>query len=123
MSNESKNKLCITGLIIGTICIILLSLCCCSKQETYENGVPTYFLEPDDCVIVEVYCGEQNFFYKHLYYGYITKEEYDLYLSGDLKGVIKIQNPYTEGNSISINSSAIVSIKTGIYQDIRSKNK
>ena len=38
-------------------------------QETYENGVPTYFVEPDGYIIAEIKCDTNGLFLKN-YYGY-----------------------------------------------------
>lgn len=102
-------------LLITFLLIILLAGC---SQETYENGVPTYFVEPDGYIIAEIKCDTNGLFLGN-YYGYISENDYNDFLSGDLDGTLIILHPYENGKSITINSQSIISINTGIYEDVR----
>lgn len=102
-------------ILLMTFLSILLIGC---GQETYENGVPTYFVEPDGYIIAEIKCDTNGLFLKN-YYGYISVNNYNDFLSGDLESALIILHPYENGESITVNSKSILSINTGIYKDIR----
>ncbi len=103
--------------IILFMIILSILLTGCS-QETYENGVPTYFVEPDGYIIAEIKCDTNGLFLKG-YYGYISENDYDDFLVGELDDALIILHPYENGKSITINSESILSINTGVYKDIR----
>ena len=102
-------------ILLMTFLSILLIGC---SQETYQNGVPTYFVEPDGYIIAEIKCDSIGTFLKN-YYGYISAKDYDDFLTGDLKNALIILHPYENDKSITVNSQTILSINTGIYKDIR----
>jgi len=60
-------------ILLLMILSILLTGC---GQKTYENGVPTYFVEPDGYIIAEIKCDTNGLFLKN-YYGYISENDYD----------------------------------------------
>ena len=103
--------------IILLMMILSIILTGCS-QETYDNGVPTYFVEPDGYIIAEIKCDTNGLFLKN-YYGYISENDYDDFLAGNLNGALIILHPYENDKSITVNSQSILSINTGIYKDIR----
>lgn len=86
------------------------------KIEYYDNGVPTYFLEPDGYVIAEVSLDDG--FFGHFLYGYILEEDYQSYLDGTLETLI-VLNPYEEGKHISTTVNKIDFINVGEYEDYR----
>ena len=81
----------------------------------HANGVPTYFLEPEDCVIVKVYTSDGVIF-DVFHYGYITNADYQAYLNGTLNGVLVIQHPYEENRNVVVPVNAIQSMTVGIYK-------
>ena len=96
---------------------ILLFLIGCDKTTYYENGVPTYFLEPENYVIAKVTVA--NGIFADKLYGYISNEDYQKYIDGELNGVLVIKNPYEENRSVTANSDSIKKIEIGIYEDYR----
>ena len=102
-------------ILLMTFLSILLTGC---GQETYENGIPTYFVEPDGYIIAEIKCDTNGLFLKSDY-GYIRTNDYNDFLSGDLENALIILHPYENGKSITVNSQSILSINTGIYKDVR----
>lgn len=106
--------------ILLSLLIILycFSVTGCEKQETYPNGVPTYFLEPEGYVIAEIRKTNATLLVSG-YYGYISNENYNDYLNGTLSGAVIIKNPYTEGKQIVVYSENIESIEVGGYEDMR----
>ena len=114
-----------TVLIIIAVLAIIFAIISIPKQETYPNGIPTYFLEPDGYVIVDIDCGENHsilggiFLMHRYYYGYILESDYEKYLNNTLEGTLIILSPYTKGRAVSIDSSTIVSVQTGVYKDLR----
>lgn len=100
---------------ISLIITIMLVGC---VQETYENGVPTYFTEPEGCVIAEISVDSSSLFETKLY-GYITNEDYQAYLNGTLSGVLVVKNPYENGKEVSTPVNKIKFITIGTYMDIR----
>ena len=104
-------------IIIITILIVSLSGCGC-VQETYDNGVPTYFLEPDGYVIAEVDLNDGEVFGSFLY-GYISEDDYQSYLNGTLYNSLVVKNPYEEGKEMSTSVENINYIKIGVYKDYR----
>lgn len=98
-------------LLLMMILSILLTGC---DQETHKNGVPTYFIEPDGYVIAEIKCNNSGLFSKN-YYGYISENDYDDFLAGDLKGALIVLHPHEYGKSVTVNSQSIISINTGMY--------
>lgn len=105
-------------ILLMMILSILLTGCGQCNQETYENGIPTYFVEPDGYIIAEIKCDSNGLFLKN-YYGYISENDYDDFLAGDLNGALIILHPYENSKSITVNSQSILSINTGVYKDIR----
>lgn len=95
--------------------LAVLVLLCTSGCVSLDDGVPSYFLEPDGYVIATVDYGERGLFGYSVAYGYISKESYEAYLSGELNGVMTILHPWKEGKSVSISAQSIVLIKTGEY--------
>lgn len=100
------------------ILVMSMMLVGCSETTYHENGVPTYFLEPEDHVIAKVYLVQDGLFSK-FHYGYITNEDYQAYLDGTLTGVLIIKHPYEEGREVSQNIDYIKSIVIGKYEDYR----
>lgn len=105
--------------IIIVMLLTLVMLIGCSKVETYENGVPTYFLEPDGYIIAYVKLNDSNFWQTHFMYGYILEEDYQSYLDGKLDGILIIKNPYENNREISTPFREIMSIEIGRYEDYR----
>ena len=91
---------------------------CQETQETYENGVPTYFLEPEGYVIAHVRSVNATLIYKGKY-GYILEEDYQAYLNGKVDGVLIVKHPYEEGKETNIPYREIESITIGEYEDLR----
>ena len=98
---------------------MLFTLSACSKVETYDNGVPTYFLEPEGYVIAKVNYNNNNILVSKYSYGYISDEDYQLYIDGTLNGVLVVKHPYEEGKEVSVPIDNIASIEIGIYLDLR----
>lgn len=113
---ERKEKI-IKKTILLLIMILSIMLVGCS-QETYENGVPTYFLEPDGYVIATVVLNDGCIFGSEMY-GYISEEDYQLYLDGALSNSLVVKNPYEEGKEVSTSVENINYIKIGVYKDYR----
>ena len=107
-------------IIILTMMISAILVGCAQVQETYDNGVPTYFTEPDGYIIAEIKCDTSGLFLKN-YYGYISENDYDDFVSGELNGALIVLHPYENGKSVTVNSNSILSINTGIYKDIRNQ--
>ena len=107
----------INDFIIATLLLIAL-VGCGSKQETYSNGVPTYFLEPDGYVIAKVVT-DHNFFETEGVYGYIKDEDYQAYIDGNLTGNLVVKHPYEEEKEIAVSADDIDYINIGIYEDLR----
>lgn len=101
------------------LCLMLSG--CNNKQETYANGVPTYFLEPNGYVIAEIKCEnvrtDEGITYG--YYGYIKESDYKNYLDGTPPNTLIVLHPYENNKSVTVNINKIISIKTGIYKDKR----
>ena len=96
--------------------IILTSCVGCDwiqRVTYYENGVPTYFLEPDGYVIAYV---DEISIYN--IYGYILEEDYKAYLDGKMDGVLVIKHPYEEGREVYVPYREIKSIEIGVYKDL-----
>lgn len=87
-------------------------------QETYDNGVPKYFLEPDGYVIASVRSKNATAIYVGKY-GYILEEDYQKYLNGEQDGILVVKHPYEEGKEASIPYNEIESINIGEYKDYR----
>ena len=109
-------------LIIFVTSVMLLGLTGCAEKITYhENGVPTYFLEPEGHVIVKINATSDNIFTDRYLYGYITNEEYQAYLDGTLSGMLVIKHPYEEGKCVVTSIKEIESMQVGVYEDKRHK--
>ena len=87
-------------------------------QKTYENGVPTYFLEPEGYVIATVRSVNATLRYSGKY-GYILEEDYQKYLDGKTDGILIVKHPYEKGKETNIKYSEIESITIGEYRDLR----
>ena len=106
--------------LIMLILLILSIFTGCGKPyETYENGVPTYFLEPEGYVIAQVDVEDNYIFAYYGLYGYILEEDYQAYLDGEKEKVLVVKHPYKEGEEISTSFDKIISIKVGTYRDMR----
>lgn len=109
--------ICVVGLLILLLLWLLITT---AEEVTYhENGVPTYFLEPEGHVIVYVDVLSDNLLCDRHLYGYITNEDYQMYLNGSLQGILVIMHPYEKGKSITVNVGLIESMKVGVYKDLR----
>lgn len=94
-----KNKIIMVFIIIA----VLMSFTACDTVETQTNT----YLRPQGYVLVYVDCDG----FLNGGYGYIKQEEYNGYLSGDLKGALVILHPYEKGKFITRSSNKIISIK------------
>lgn len=103
-------------IIILTLLLSVMLIGC--GQETYQNGVPTYFLEPEGYIIAKIDLVNDGIFGTFLY-GYISKEDYQSYLDGTFSNSLTVKNPYEEGKEISTPIDKINYIKTGVYKDYR----
>ena len=97
---------------------MLFTLSGCSETETYDNGVPTYFLEPEGYVIAEIDYDSGGLFYMSAY-GYISNEDYESFLNGDLSGTLIVKHPYENNKEVNVPVNRIINIEIGIYQDLR----
>ena len=111
-------KFIILAVLLSTI---LTSCIGCERVTYHENGVPTYFLEPDGYVIARIEMQDSNILVRHFKYGYILEEDYQAYLDGKMDGFIVIKNPYEEGREVSALYREITSIEIGVYKDLRGK--
>ena len=107
----------IKGIIVVSLLLITL-VRCESTQETYSNGVPTYFLEPDGYIIAKVVVDE-NWLTRTGAYGYIKDEDYQAYIDGNLTGSLIVKHPYEEGKEIAISIDDIDYINIGIYENLK----
>lgn len=116
-------KVIIKTCVIILLCLFGLWLLAATGEEiTYhENGVPTYFLEPEGHVIVYVNVLDDSFLVDRYLYGYITNEDYQAYLNGELQGVLVIKHPYEVGKSVTTNVNMIEGMQVGVYKDLRHK--
>ena len=89
-----------------------------SVEISVEDGVPSYFLEPEGYVIAEVDTSKMFSYY----YGYISNDSYESYIHGTLTGNLVIKHPYDSDKEVTVNADEITSIKTGTYKDIRYKD-
>lgn len=105
-------------ILLTILSIIILTLTGCVQQETYDNGVPTYFIEPDGYIIAEVEIDDNSLF-NDRYYGYILECDYNDFLLGNFDKPLVILHPYEQGKSVTVNSKQIISINIGIYKDVR----
>lgn len=105
-------------ILVSMVLAVSIMLVGCSEITYHENGVPTYFLEPEGHVIAEVDILGDGLF-GNFHYGYITNEDYQAYLDGTLTGVLVIKHPYDEGKSVSTSVNLIESIQVGVYEDYR----
>ncbi len=87
------------ALIIGIYCI----------GEANEANEPS-FREPDGYVLVYV---KINDFWSCSPWGYISEEDYQKFLDGELKGNLRIEHPYEDGKCKVVSVSVIESIETG----------
>ena len=101
------------------ILITSISLMLTGCVETYENGVPTYFLEPEGYIIAQVDVEDNYIFAYYGLYGYILEEDYQAYLDGEKEKVLVVKHPYKEEEEISTSFDKIISIKVGTYKDMR----
>ena len=103
--------------IIILMLLFLTILTGCSA--TYENGVPTYFLEPEGYIIAKVEVSDSNFVVRHYKYGYILEEDYQSYLDGKMDGILVVKHPYENGKEVTTPFREIIGIEIGIYEDKR----
>lgn len=108
--------------IFLTLLLAAMLLYGCQKQEYHENGVPTYFLEPEGYVIAVVDVEDNYILANKRLYGYITEEDYNAWLSGTLNDVLIVKHPYENGKEVSAPISEIKTIEIGIYKDLRYQN-
>lgn len=95
----------------------------CFKVDTYKNGVPKYFLEPDGYVIAKIQSEDDlGIIIDTFSYGYIKEEDYEDYINGTLTGNLVIKNPYEEGKQVVKSTDKIISIEVGIYEDYRGQD-
>ena len=106
----------ITMLIILVMSMMLTG---CNEATCHENGVPSYFLEPEGHIIVKIDILSDDILTDEYLYGYITNEDYQAYLNGELKGVLVVKHPYEEGKSVITNVDMIESMQVGVYEDCR----
>ncbi|MDE6433538.1 MAG: hypothetical protein K2L07_04855 [Lachnospiraceae bacterium] len=104
--------------IITLSILLVIALTGCIQEETYEKGVPTYFLEPEGYIIATVDLNDGNVFGSFLY-GYIAEEDYQSYLEGTLSNSLIVKNPYVEGKETSTSIENINYIEIGVYKDYR----
>lgn len=103
-------------ILISLIMIMFAIGIGCVKQETYENGVPTYFLEPEGYVIAKVKLNDSNILVGHYLYGYISEEDYQLYLNGNMEGMLVVKHPCEEGREVSTPFREIMTMEVGVYE-------
>lgn len=87
------------ALIIGAYCI----------DEVNEVNEPS-LREPDGYILVYV---DINDFWSCNPWGYISEEDYQKFLDGELKGNLRIEHPYDEGKCMVVSVGIIESIVTG----------
>lgn len=112
-------------IVLSTLLLFIMLVGCDNTTNTtyYDNGVPTYFLEPEGYIIarVDINSSKDTFLTRHYLYGYITKEDYQSYLDGTLTNSLIVKHPYETGKEISTTVDKIQCIEIGIYKDIRNK--
>jgi len=90
------------------------------KETVYENtNIPTYFLEPEGCIIVKIDANDDSWLKDKYYYGYITIESYESFLNGNLTTPLVVKHPYEENKSVIVELDQIQSIQVNIYEDNR----
>lgn len=99
------------------VLLIIVGMVLCKKYD-YSNGIPTFFIEPDEFVIAKIVIRSNPFFEEFLY-GYISKCDYLSYLDGTLCGGVIIRHPYEAGKETIIASRKIQYIEIGWYKDFR----
>ena len=104
------------GKIIVLILLLIITFSGCQNKQ--ENGVPTYFLEPEGYLIAEVRVSDATLFYEGAY-GYILEEDYQAFLNGRRDGVLVVKHPYEEGKEKAVLYGEITSITIGNYKDMR----
>lgn len=57
----------------------------------------------------EIVCNTGGLFLKK-YYGYISKNDYDSFLNGNLEGSLKVLDYYSDDQSFIINKKSIISL-------------
>lgn len=108
------------SVVFFCVLLVLLSPVLYSSVEiSVEDGVPSYFLEPEGYVIAEVDITSKKFSY---YYGYISNDSYESYIHGTLTGNLVIKHPYDSDKEVTVDADEIICIKTGTYKDIRYKD-
>lgn len=105
-------------LVLMTL-VVSIMLVSCSEITYHENGVPSYFLEPEGHVIVKIDVLSDDFLIDKYLYGYITNEDYQAYTDGTLTGVLVIKHPYEEDKSVNTHVNLIESMEVGVYEDKR----
>jgi hypothetical protein len=93
-----KNKIIMVLIIIA----ILSSFTACDVSETSNN-----YLRPQNYILVDVDCDG----FLTGVYGYIKQEEYDKFLSGDLKGALIILHPFEKGKFVTRAVNKIMGIE------------
>lgn len=104
------------GKIIVLVLLLMITFSGCQNKQ--ENGVPTYFLEPEGYLIAEVRVSDATLFYEGAY-GYILEEDYQAFLNGQRDGVLIVKHPYEEGKEKAVLYGEITSITIGNYKDMR----
>lgn len=96
------------GCIIAILIFAALIIGVCLGEVNEVNKMS--FREPDGYVLVYV---EINDFGSCSPWGYISEEDYQKFLDGELKGNLRMEHPYEDGKCQVVSVSIIVSIETG----------
>lgn len=94
--------ICLSILVLVPIWLYLVDKIDTATQEPLR--------EPESYVLVYVQtgghrCGDL--------WGYISEEDYQKFLDGELKGNLRIEHPYEDGKCKAVSASIIESIETG----------
>ena len=110
-----KNKI----LIIALLFAMTFNIVGCTNVTYHENGVPSYFLEPEGYIIAKVEVENDSFLLRSYKYGYILEEDYQDYLNGKTDGILIVKHPYEHEKEVTTSFGKIISIEIGVYEDRR----
>lgn len=118
--------------VIGTTILIVLIAICCGlllRKAIYQTPkaeipIESYFVKYDDMTLIKATSyaeySENIFTIKMIYnnyIGFIDNDIYEKYKNGEYEGIIEVYHPYTEGESIIVNTEDFQSVKRLSYID------
>lgn len=103
--------------VISILVITLASLTACAKKD--NKYYKEYFVRYENATkLVAIDYGERFFLTEYRSaLGFINEEIYNSYIKGEYdEGKIKVYHPYSQGRSVTVDASAIVTINEHTYE-------